>query len=99
MYFIFAIIIYSVYLYFLPDALAKIYLYKFQDINIILNRYLIFAFLGYFFVLLPIFFLVQKGKFQKRSFIILLISLATMIIAGYYYFIDIALNLVSWKLI
>jgi len=96
MYFLLAILIYSIYLYFLPGILSKFYLYKFQDINLVLNKYLIFAFAGYLVILLLMLFLVQKGKFQKRSFIILLVSLAAMIVAGYYYFIDTALNLVSW---
>lgn len=96
MYFAISILVYFIYLYFLPDILKRIYQYKIRDIDIILNRYLIFAFLGYLLVLAPMFLLVQKGRLQKRSFIILLIALAAMIIPGYYYFIDTALNLVSW---
>lgn len=99
MYFLISVLVYTLYLYFLPNILGRIYLYKFQDTNIILNRYLIFAFLGYLAVLLPMLFLVQKGKFPKRSFVVLLISLAAMVIAGYYYFIDTALNLASWMVI
>jgi hypothetical protein len=87
--------IYGIYIFLVTLAFKKFYIYKFQDVRILLDRFLVSGFLGIVIASIAGYFLFKKIHGFKIVLAIPIIC-TVILVCGYYLFIPSALNLTGW---
>ena len=87
--------IYALYLFVVIKVFEKIYVYKINDVRVILDRFLILGLFGILVTAMSFYFLLKK-KLGMRKIVAVLVINAGILIGAYYLFVPTAVDMASW---